>query len=781
MATSDVQALYEELIHVSDTFKVAQLKNVLKSLGLATGGRKADLLARIKDYAQVQLRRGDYGRLRLVHDKVIQHVEGSGPSRATSVSSHRSMSIPYSLSVNNLNQRYSNPVPLHPSPIHTLHQSSSPLQYANVQSVRSQPAPNLNDIKFRNSPFYSVIKPLHDGALFQADSSPNVRMTLGRNFVLDASDTRSIMDGERGIYILCTTYDTLINLRESVIQLPPYFNIRVNEDDLKISRGIRNKPGTAHPADATAAVKKNITAGKLRHAIEMTAVKSKDSFVAGAFLVEPHSQEQLVASIKAKEMHPKRETLQRIKEHYGGDDEIEATTTVHSLRDPVMGMKIETPVRSQACDHIDCFDAGAFISLQTQAEVWNCTVCNKIVSYESLRVDEYIKEILDNTSEEVQEVQIHPDGTWSANDVKMEEDDDESESDEDMEAFRRRIAQPKGKGKVEEVVILSDSDEEVPGPANGTTGSTTNNTAAPSLPHQSLSDHPQQQQQQHQQQYLSLPHQQSTTYSQQSPTLPQQQSTTYSQQSPTLPQQQSPHEPQNQLQLPPQDQSPPHGEEQQQQQQTSKDDDGLFAPEVAENDGRQPRNSASSGPTGFDFGESDLFSSDRDQFDGTSHSNSIVPSLSNFGSSSLFDSPGASDTNGEDRLNLFDGSSLANSRENALLALLSKNSGRTNGNSGAEDNSQREGSYNGRVNGADHSSNVQGSTDMNEADGANGSAYKRPRLNPSPYENEARGSPLATPGNGHLVRSAELPPPSRPLPRPPVQTEVIDLTLSDDE
>lgn len=204
----------------------------------------------------------------------------------------------------------------------------------------------------------------------------------------------------------------------------------------------------------------------------------------------------------------------------------------------------------------------------------------------------------------------------------------------------------------------------------------------------------------------------------------------------------------------------------------------MFVPE--ENNGDQSQNNTPNGPTGFDFGESDLFSPDHDQFDGTSHSNSMVPSLSNFGSSSLFDSPGASDTNGEDRLNLFDGSSLPNPRE-TLLAFLSKHSGRVNGNNGGEENFHREGDYNSGVNGADRSPNVQGPTEMNEADGTNGSVFKRPRLNSSSYQNEARESPLATPGNGHQLRSPELPRPSRPLPRPPVQTEVIDLTLSDDE
>ena len=75
-------------------------------------------------------------------------------------------------------------------------------------------------------------------------------------------------------------------------------------------------------------------------------------------------------------------------------------------------MRLSLPVRATTCKHIQCFDATSYLQLQEQGPQWLCPICSNPAPYESLAVDEYVKDILENTSSELDQVTIDPDGTW---------------------------------------------------------------------------------------------------------------------------------------------------------------------------------------------------------------------------------------------------------------------------------------------------------------------------------------------------------------------------------
>lgn len=75
-------------------------------------------------------------------------------------------------------------------------------------------------------------------------------------------------------------------------------------------------------------------------------------------------------------------------------------------------MRLALPVRATTCKHIQCFDATSYLQLQEQGPQWLCPVCSNPAPYDSLAVDEYVKDILENTSSELDQVTIDPDGTW---------------------------------------------------------------------------------------------------------------------------------------------------------------------------------------------------------------------------------------------------------------------------------------------------------------------------------------------------------------------------------
>lgn len=94
------------------------------------------------------------------------------------------------------------------------------------------------------------------------------------------------------------------------------------------------------------------------------------------------------------------------------DSDIVATSSILSLKCPLSTLRIDVPSRSAICTHNQCFDANSFLQLQEQAPTWTCPICNKIVTFEHLQVDQYVDDILKSTPRSVDQVTIEPDGNW---------------------------------------------------------------------------------------------------------------------------------------------------------------------------------------------------------------------------------------------------------------------------------------------------------------------------------------------------------------------------------
>lgn len=95
------------------------------------------------------------------------------------------------------------------------------------------------------------------------------------------------------------------------------------------------------------------------------------------------------------------------------DSDLVATSSVMSLKCPLSTLRIDVPVRSTFCTHIQCFDAASFLQLQQQAPTWTCPTCNKSISFKQLVVDRYFDDILKLTPKTVDSVTIDVDGKWS--------------------------------------------------------------------------------------------------------------------------------------------------------------------------------------------------------------------------------------------------------------------------------------------------------------------------------------------------------------------------------
>ena len=116
-----------------------------------------------------------------------------------------------------------------------------------------------------------------------------------------------------------------------------------------------------------------------------------------------------------------------IKSFNEGDDIVEVSRKI-SILDPLRMTKIDTPVRSSKCTHLQvenlsypnnqCFDLETFITSNFSLKRWRCPVCRKEASFSNLEVDSYFQDIINSVSKDTEEVVIQPDGTW-----KVDNDD----------------------------------------------------------------------------------------------------------------------------------------------------------------------------------------------------------------------------------------------------------------------------------------------------------------------------------------------------------------------
>ncbi|KAL1316747.1 hypothetical protein HN51_068898 [Arachis hypogaea] len=94
-------------------------------------------------------------------------------------------------------------------------------------------------------------------------------------------------------------------------------------------------------------------------------------------------------------------------------DLIEGASRI-SLNCPISFARIKTPVKGCSCKHFQCFDFDNFINMNSRRPWWRCPHCNQHVSYEDIRLDRNMVEILKDVGENILEVIVLGDGSWKA-------------------------------------------------------------------------------------------------------------------------------------------------------------------------------------------------------------------------------------------------------------------------------------------------------------------------------------------------------------------------------
>ncbi|KAL8737941.1 MAG: hypothetical protein Q9181_001204 [Wetmoreana brouardii] len=373
--------------HLADqkvkTLVNAQLKSILKREKLAVSGLKAAMQNRIISQLHLYAMNRDLERLNRLKGYI------TNPETLQS--------------------------PISPLPTHQTPYNNIPLSAGRQPAPAPLMAPETSipvRLQFRESPFYTILQsltPVHECKVREA-----TRDHVDCKIVLrpDVAD-KLTADSNLRVLIFCAP-EPISQFTKVDIAFPHQVEVKVNMDEVKANlRGLKNKPGSTRPADITALLRKRANYENhlsLTYALTQRGIKQKFFFVVN--LVKRHPVEELVAKLKSGKVITKEQVIREMISK-AQDSEVQATGSNMSLKCPLSTLRIDVPCRSTVCTHNQCFDASSFLQLQEQAPTWTCPVCNKIVSFEALEIDQYVGSILMSTPKSVDQVTVEPDGKWS--------------------------------------------------------------------------------------------------------------------------------------------------------------------------------------------------------------------------------------------------------------------------------------------------------------------------------------------------------------------------------
>ncbi|KAL5375579.1 hypothetical protein PMIN02_012015 [Paraphaeosphaeria minitans] len=406
MASSSLQQMAPTLITRSKTLLNKDLQKICRAEGVATSGVKSQLQARVTDLINKSVVNNNHALFNR-----LQHHLSNGPG--ASAADYGSYPPPSATASS----------PSMPSGRGSMANGYQPPTYPSYQTpatpartfplVRDAmgrtdigPGPNYF---FKESPFFEIREMLLNNITL--DTSPSHRQSANKNLMLNESQSARLRsDPTLRVLLFCAVEQPLAPFTRLDITFPSQIEVRVNMDEVKANyKGLKNKPGSTRPADITDLLR--TTPANYRNSIGITYALTQKKYNVFIYLVRKHSVEELVKRIKSRSVITKESVLREMRKK-AEDPDIEVGDSVMSLKDPISTLKINTPCRSTVCTHNRCFDGESFLQLQEQAPTWTCPICNKIISFEALAVDEYVQDILKNVPRNTDQVKVKADGQW---------------------------------------------------------------------------------------------------------------------------------------------------------------------------------------------------------------------------------------------------------------------------------------------------------------------------------------------------------------------------------
>lgn len=406
--------LNSTLAHLT-LLKVPQLKELCKSIGLTQKGKKQDLIDRLHQFITSCASTRDKGSLFLAARTIVLKVMNNDP-------------VPNFANLCNVlsaglidHQRITG----HISRLHSTLPTSSTQRKTQVSHASHVANSNLRSsqlsayypkyqgpmLLFQSTIFYTLRRMIHGFPYVMVAS-------MGRNVCnvpvhLDKDEISALrLSSTAKVYFFCALSSTP-NPNRADLQFPP---IEIYVDGVNTKqyvKGLKGKAGTCRPADLTSYIKDI----NRQFTINIVYSDAAEPYIVYLYVVDARSPEEITKMIvESQNFIPSAITKETIRAEYelNQDDDIVMATSSISLRCPLSYARMTYPVKSIQCDHIQCFDAISFLTMQERIPSWICPVCSTKINQQLLALSKYMQEILLSTSEDVDTVTLNPDGSWTA-------------------------------------------------------------------------------------------------------------------------------------------------------------------------------------------------------------------------------------------------------------------------------------------------------------------------------------------------------------------------------
>ncbi|BFG22487.1 hypothetical protein CerSpe_087600 [Prunus speciosa] len=251
----------------------------------------------------------------------------------------------------------------------------------------------------------------------------NPTQNVEKTFQLSRANKDLLQDNEYDVQAWCMLLNDNVSFR---MQWPQFADLQVNGMSVRTVNRPDHQLLGANGRDDGALI--TLCVGYGINKISLSGC-DKRAFCFGVRLVKRRTVEQVLNLIpKEEDGELFEDALARVCRCIGGgpakapedsdsDLEVISDSVSVNLRCPMSGCRMKVAGRFKPCVHMGCFDLETFVELNQRSRKWQCPVCLKNYSLEDIIIDRYFNRItmmMLKCGEDITEINVKPDGSWSA-------------------------------------------------------------------------------------------------------------------------------------------------------------------------------------------------------------------------------------------------------------------------------------------------------------------------------------------------------------------------------
>ncbi|WFD19556.1 hypothetical protein MCAP1_001790 [Malassezia caprae] len=281
---------------------------------------------------------------------------------------------------------------------------------------------SLKQLHFWPSPFYEVKEFVSSIVQVPDTPPPSGRRQVGMSFTLSAKQVELLLHTPPTyqLRLFCTTFEHFMASvsppkQAAPVEFPYTSEARINEHSLGVSlKGNKKHAGRVAPPNLNRLGHLHLQPHRLNR-VELSYANAPMRYTMVVALCKVTSAEHLTEQLKLKQYRSKESVIEKMRQQAQDDDIVTGASTL-KLTCPLTYVRLVTPCRANTCDHIQCFDALSFYSMNEQSPQWQCPVCSQSIKSEDLRLDGYVEDILRRVPADLDAVLVESDGTWHSAD-----------------------------------------------------------------------------------------------------------------------------------------------------------------------------------------------------------------------------------------------------------------------------------------------------------------------------------------------------------------------------